>query len=241
MSPEEYLEPTGLLDYREPAIRELIRARGWDALPTADRIRGVYDFVRDDIRFGYNVHDDMKATEVLADGYGQCNTKAILLMALLRAVGVPCRFHGFTIDKRLQKGAITGVWYRLSPDSIVHSWVEAFHEGRWLDLEGCILDVGYLGALQRRFEGSAGPFCGYGVATASLADPPVYWNGGDTYIQKDGITEDLGVYADPDAFFAVHGQRLGPFKRWMYEHVVRRSMNRAVGRIRDGEGGVVKQ
>jgi hypothetical protein len=38
-----------------------------------------------------------------------------LLMALLRAMGVPCRFHGFTINKALQRGAITGVAYRLAP------------------------------------------------------------------------------------------------------------------------------
>jgi hypothetical protein len=45
-------------------------------------------------------------------------------MALLRAVGVPCRFHGFTIDKALQKGAITGVAYQLAPRNIIHSWAD---------------------------------------------------------------------------------------------------------------------
>jgi len=61
--------------------------------------------VRDDIRFGYNASDDLPASRVLADRIGQRNTKSTLLMALLRAVDVLCRFHGFTIDKALQKGA----------------------------------------------------------------------------------------------------------------------------------------
>ena len=30
-------------------------------------------------------------------------------MALLRACDIPCRVHGFTIDKKLQKGAMTGL------------------------------------------------------------------------------------------------------------------------------------
>ncbi len=39
----------------------------------------------------------------MKDGYGQCNTKGTLFMALFRSVDIPCRFHGFTIDKKLQK------------------------------------------------------------------------------------------------------------------------------------------
>jgi len=71
--------------------------------------------VRDEIAVGYNESDDLIASRVLADGIGQCNTTGTLLMALLRAVGIPCRFHGFTIDKALQKGAITGFAYWLAP------------------------------------------------------------------------------------------------------------------------------
>jgi len=66
-----------------------------------------------------------------------------LLMALLRACDIPCRLHGFTIDKALQKGAITGLAYALAPRNIVHSWVEVELDGQWLELEGFILDADY--------------------------------------------------------------------------------------------------
>lgn len=117
MSPElqQLTLPTALLDFTHPAIEGLVAARGWGALSEYERIGAVYDFVRDEIAFGYNESDDLPASRVLADGIGQCNTKGTLLMALLRAVGIPCRFHGFTIDKALQKGAITGVAYLLAP------------------------------------------------------------------------------------------------------------------------------
>ena len=39
------------------------------------KIREVYSFVRNEIKFGYNKGDDIIASEVLKDGYGQCNTK----------------------------------------------------------------------------------------------------------------------------------------------------------------------
>lgn len=226
------LAATPLLDFHHPDIEALVARRGWRALPPRERIGAVYDFVRNEIPFGYNEGDELPASRVLADGLGQCNTKGVLLMALLRAVGVPCRFHGFTIDKALQKGAVTGLAYRLAPRSIVHSWVELELDGRWLNLEGFILDAAYLGRLQQRFAG-ARAFCGYGAATPDLMNPGVDWCGRDTYIQKDGINHDFGVHHSPDAFFARHGSNLSGFKRWLFQRVVRHRMNRNVRRIRE--------
>jgi len=234
MTTNQLLKATPLLDFKHPALQALIAERKWLEMQEHDRIGAAYGFVRDEIAFGYNLADDLPASRVLADGIGQCNTKGTLFMALLRACGIPCRLHGFTIDKALQKGAIPGAAYVLAPRSIVHSWVEVWFEGRWLELEGFILDGAYLQALQRRFATHQGPFCGYGAATPDLQRPPVDWRGGNTYIQKDGINHDFGVFDDPDAFYARHGANLSGFKRWLFQAVVRRWMNRNVARIRAG-------
>jgi len=228
------LAATPLLDIGSPAIRSLLQQRGWQELPLFEKIGAVYAFVRDEIRFGYNASDDLPASRVLADGMGQCNTKGTLLMALLRAVGVPCRFHGFTIDKALQRGAITGWAYVLAPGSIIHSWVEVWFDGRWVNLEGFILDKPYLSALQARFAARPGPFCGYGAAVPDLSSPPVDWCGTDTYIQRDGINHDFGVFDSPDDFYARHGVNLSGAKRWLYQNVVRHRMNRNVQAVRGG-------
>jgi len=106
-----HLRETPLLDFPASDIQRLIAERSWTGLPLKARIGAVYDFVRDDILFGYNADDALPASRVLADGYGQCNTKGTLLMALLRGVGVPCRFHGFTIDKGLQRGVVPEAQY----------------------------------------------------------------------------------------------------------------------------------
>jgi transglutaminase-like putative cysteine protease len=227
------LAATPLLDFTHPSIQALIAQRGWASLTEFERIGAAYAFVRNALPFGYNTADDLPASRVLADGIGQCNTKTTLLMAILRALGVPCRFHGFTIDKALQKGAITGIAYRMAPGRIIHSWVEVWFDERWVNLEGVILDNSYLASLQQRFRGSRS-FCGYGAATPDLSYPPVEWSGGDTYIQKEGINQDLGVFDSPDAFYALHGSNLSGIRRWIYEHVVRRRMNRNVARVRNG-------
>jgi hypothetical protein len=225
-------QATPLLDYDHAMIQSLIALRGWRELSEFERIGAVYSFVRDDIVFGYNASDDLPASQVLADGIGQCNTKGTLLMALLRAVGVASRFHGFTIDKALQKGAITGIAYRLAPRSIIHSWVEIWSADRWIRLEGFILDRRYLHALQRQFAGHKGPFCGYGAATPDLQCPPVDWVGNDTFIQKDGIDHDFGLFDAPDDFYAQHGVNLSGIRRWLFVHIIRHAMNRNVARIR---------
>ena len=194
------LLPTRLLDFTHPAIEGLVAQRGWRQLAPFERIGAVYDFVRNEIAFGYNAGDELPASAVMADGIGQCNTKATLLMALMRAVGIACRFHGFTIDKALQRGAITGVAYQLAPASILHSWVEVLFEDRWVRLEGFILDKPYLSALQAEFADVEGSFCGFGVATTSLLSPMIDWRGQDTFIQKEGINQDFGVYDGVPSF-----------------------------------------
>ena len=228
------LAATPLLDVHHLDIEAQVARRGWRTLSLYDRIGAVYDFVRNEIAFGYNEGDELAASRVLADGIGQCNTKSTLLMALLRAVGIPCRFHGFTIDKPLQKGAITGLAYWLAPQRIIHSWVEVSLEGRWIALEGFILDAPYLASLQRRFP-QARRFCGYGAATPNLSAPGVEWRGQDTYIQKEGIADDFGTFDSPDAFYARHGSNLSGVKRWLYERVIRHAMNRNVARVRTSQ------
>ncbi|WP_028591521.1 transglutaminase-like domain-containing protein [Paenibacillus massiliensis] len=228
-----YLTDTVLLDYTHPTIQGLIRSRQWDCLPVKDQILAVYNYVRDEIVFGYNRSDDIPASEVLQDSYGQCNTKGVLFMALLRALGIPCRMHGFTIHKQLQKGAIKGWYYRLSPQEILHSWVEVWYEDKWLNIEGFILDLPYLTKLQQKFQQCTGSFCGYGVATDNFQNPPIHWNENDTYVQKEGIVQDFGTYKSPDAFFSAHQQQLGPLKKKIYSRIVRHLMNRNIRQIRE--------
>jgi transglutaminase-like putative cysteine protease len=227
-----HLESTPILDFEMPEIQALVRTRGWRTLDAYQRIGAVYTFVRDEIGFGYNAADDLPASRVLADGYGQCNTKTNLLMALLRAVGIPCRFHGATIDKALQRGVVTGVTYLLAPRSILHGYAEVHFDDEWRALEGVILDTPYLDGLRARFPEATGAFLGYGAGTTSLRAPDNEWRGSSTYIQQTGVNADFGVYESPDAFYAAKGTNLRGVRAWMFRTWVRASLNRRVESIR---------
>ena len=178
-------------------------------------------------------HDADKVPVPLADGFGQCNTKGTLFMALLRPCGIPCRVHGFMIDKKLQKGTMTGIVYRNAPQEILHSWVEVLLDGRWYELEGFILDKGYLGSLQAAHPECAGAFCGYGVAVEDFKHPPIDFDCNDTYIQSEGITRSLGIYDCPDDLLQEHGQAMSAIKAFAYRYLGRRLMNRNVKKIRN--------
>jgi len=232
---KELKKQTKLLDYETNQIQELVKKRKWNELNDFEKILKTYNFVRDEIEFGYNVSDNIKASKVLKDGYGQCNTKATLLMALLRAVDIPCRFHGFTIYKELQKGAITGLWYKLAPKEIVHSWVEVLYKGKWYNLEGFIIDSKYLSALQATQKDDSGAFCGFGVATNDFKNPQIDWNVNHTYIQKEGINQDFGIFNDPDSFFRYHSQKFNKIKKFLFENYARHAMNKNVAKIRDSK------
>ena len=234
MAPTDpHLSETRLLDFDALSISKLIEDRGWKDLPQQNRIGAVYDFVRDEVAFGYNRADDIPASEVLADGYGQCNTKGTLLMALLRGVGIRCRLHGFTIHKALQLGVVPELVYPLAPSEILHSWVEVETEGRWVNLEGFILDEPFLQTLQQEFSGTES-LCGYGVGTDCLSDPPVAWTGRSTYIQKTGIARDFGTFEAPDGFYSKHRQDFCFMRDLLYRHVIRHWMNARVRTIRRG-------
>ncbi len=229
---DRYLAETPMLDFSAPAIQDLIERRGWRPLCEFERIRAIYNYVRDEILFGYNTDDGIPASRVLADGYGQCNTKGTLFMALLRGCDIPCRIHGFAIDKKLQKGAMTGLVYYLAPKNVFHSWVEACLDGVWYELEAFILDKPYLESLQAANPDCDGEFCGYGVAVKDFRHPVIDFERNNTYIQSEKITRDFGAYDSPDELLREHHQEMSRLKAFVYRNLGRHLMNANVRKIR---------
>lgn len=68
---EKYLRETKMLDYSSKNIQRLIQERNWNDIEVFERLKSIYNFVRDEILFGYNIDDNIPASKVLADGYGQ--------------------------------------------------------------------------------------------------------------------------------------------------------------------------
>ncbi|MFJ7735396.1 transglutaminase family protein [Lysinibacillus sp. NPDC097287] len=225
------LQDTVMLDFHNPCIQQLVRRKGWHHLSENEKISNIYDFVRNEIKFGYNSSDNLSASQVLQDGYGQCNTKSTLLMALLRTVNIPCRIHGFYIDKKMQKGALTGITYLFAPKKIVHAWTEVYFEGDWVALEGVIIDDNYLHQVKDRLCRLDGGYIGYGIAVEQKEQLNVCWRGLSTYIQSFSITDKLGVYDSPDEFFEKYNNTNGFLKKSLF-NLLRKKINKRLDIIR---------
>jgi len=126
------LAPTPLIDCDHPAVVAFAHRH---AVGADDRERAValYLTVRDGFRYDpYRVDlsaDGMRASAVLALGHGWCVTKAALLAAAARAVGIPARIghadvrnHLSTERMRQAMGTDLFVW---------HGWAELWLDGRW--------------------------------------------------------------------------------------------------------------
>ena len=226
-----YLKKTRMLNYDCESIRTLVSERNWNQLDDYHKIGAVYDFVRNEILFGYNRSDLLTAEEVLNDGYGQCNTKATLLMALLRAVGIPCRLHGSEVDKHFQEGVTRGIIAALAPDTIVHTWAEVFYDGRWIALEGVITDEAYIRSIKKN-NNVSGPYAHFAVSVPDLNILDLEWKGRDIFVQNESVELDFGAYDDPDTFFEKHHQTWSKAKDLAYVYYGRKKMNRTVRKLR---------
>jgi len=233
MAHEAHLKETALLDFNHPSIQTLVKSSGWKALSPYNRIGASYQFVRDSIRFGYNKQDALKASTILKEGIGQCNTKAVLLIALLRALDIPAKIEGFEVDASFQKELLPPLIRNLSPKTFLHSRVLVFYNSTWVPLEGYILDKPYIEGIKRKFTAFEGAFYGYAIATDDFNALSIDWRGNETYIQKDAITKSLGIFDGPDQLFAAHSQSLSKIKAFLYRQSIRHLMNRRVSSIRN--------
>ena len=228
----KFTRKTRMLDYDADNIRKLIENRKWKELDEYKRIGAIYDFVRNEILFGYNRSDTLTAEEILTDGYGQCNTKATLLMTLFRATGISCRLHGSEVSKSFQRGATSGIISILAPATIVHTWVEVLYNDKWIALEGVITDEAYLKSVKEKYSDISGSFARYAISVPELKNLDLNWKGSDTFVQNESVVKDYGVFDDPDSFFEKHPQTWSKPKNFAYVHFGRKVMNRNVAKIR---------
>ncbi len=227
----KYLKETKLLDFSSIELYRLSSALDVRTKTEKAKILKAYRFIRDTIRFGFNEDDNLPASKVLMEGRGYSNTKATLLMAALRNEGIPCRIHFFKITKKLYKGLLPSALYSLLPDEMYHSWVEVYVDGEWKAMEGVVVDIKYLRAVQKKV-GKCGPFIGYGIAVDDLCNPPIRWNLQDTYIQHKAIIKDLGIYNSPDEFYAKYGTTFSGMKGVVYRNVIMKALNKRIEELR---------
>ena len=126
------LAPADLVDSDHPAVQAFARQR---AIGADDRARAValYDAVRDGFRYDpYRVDlspHGMRASTVLAQGFGWCVTKAALLTAACRSAGIPARLGFADVRNHLSTERMRQL---MQTDEFVwHGYSEIWLDGAW--------------------------------------------------------------------------------------------------------------
>lgn len=134
MESDEYLKPTFFIDCDAALVKEKAGALTAGIEEAREKAIRIFYFVRDEIR--YNVYSprptdaDFKASHVLARGEGYCVQKAVLLVALARAAGIPARLRFAEIRSHLTPPAL--VEKRGSNLFPYHGLTDLNINGRWV-------------------------------------------------------------------------------------------------------------
>lgn len=145
MKENPYLKPTYFIDCDADSVREKSLELTRNAKKIRERAIALFTFVRDEIH--YNVFsprpspDYFRASHVLAAGEGYCVQKAVLLVALARAAGIPSRLRFAEIKNHLasaelvaKRGSNVFAWHGLAEVCIRGTWMKVTPT---YDLEYC--------------------------------------------------------------------------------------------------------
>ncbi|GAA5525919.1 hypothetical protein Maes01_02494 [Microbulbifer aestuariivivens] len=88
----QYLKPTAIIDFDNPAVQVKAKALRGNSADDCEVARRCFEFVRDEIKHSWDHKLNpvtYKASDVLRHGTGYCFAKSHLLAALLRANSIP--------------------------------------------------------------------------------------------------------------------------------------------------------
>ncbi len=134
MPDKEYLQPTSIIDSDNEEIRNFAHEATANAAGPIEQARRIFYAARDkvlyDIRTPFFLPEHYKASNVLKRGRGYCVTKACLLCAMGRALGIPSRLGLADIRNR---GASTQVVEMMGTDVFsYHGFTEFYLNEKWV-------------------------------------------------------------------------------------------------------------
>jgi hypothetical protein len=176
----QFMEPTELCDWNHPDILEKAKELVERSKTKREAALDIFNFVRDEIVFSIN-DAKSKASQTLKRRSGECATKTNLHVALLRASGLPARFHLSKCRSEALKGIIPEWLFNRMPEVASHFWPEVFLSGKWVGCEAMLDRDLYCGLMKK------------GLLERDLI-PTIDWDGEtNLVILKPWLVEDRGT------------------------------------------------
>jgi len=131
---EKYLKSTFFIDCDTSSIKEKAQQLTEGRRQDVAKAKSLFYFVRDEIRYNpylpKHLREDFRASNVLNTGEGYCVQKAVLLVALARAAGIPSRLGFAMIRNNLMPYKL----YQVMKTNIFpwHGYAELYLKGKWV-------------------------------------------------------------------------------------------------------------
>lgn len=225
---------TNLADYDNPIVKNKSEELTKKANSVFDKINAIFLYVRDDIKFAFPRKGDfVKASETIQSGYGQCNTKGTLFLALCKSISIPARIHFSLIKKEIQKGLFSGIAFWLMPKEISHSWIEIKINGKWIKIDSYINDSQFYEAGKKKLK-EKGWDTGYSVSCSKNKSSIELDFNNEKFVQMDAVTADHGVYNEPMDYYKTSNYKNRPnvIKMFVYKILIG-GINNKISKIRD--------
>jgi len=132
--PAACLRPGPFIDSDSPVVTAYARRAAGDAGDEIEAARRLYLAVRDDLRYDpYRLGhrpEQFTASHTLAQGFGFCVTKAVVLAAVARAEGIPARLGFADVRNHLTSPKLMKV---MGTDVFAyHGYTELYLAGQWV-------------------------------------------------------------------------------------------------------------
>ena len=133
---EEYLKPTSIIDSDSQPLRQKATELTSGESDPVEKAKRLFYFVRDQIKYTMYVDiehaENYRASHILQVGEGYCVMKAVLLVALARAAGIPARLAFADLINYM----IPRKYIEMQGNNrvIYHGFAEIHLNGKWVKL-----------------------------------------------------------------------------------------------------------
>ena len=194
-----WLRGTRQLDVMAPKLRTKTMAITQLLHTEREKAVALHNFVQN-LPFGCVAeYSDFTADAVLKHGAGDCFTKGLLFVAMLRCAGIPARLRFASLPVHFLRGII-------EPEeaSIMHAMAELLIDNRWIVTDSYVPDPLLFAAARKKLNFENRPL-GYGIHIAGAQ----IWQGlkdaSAQCVESDPSSlpiVDWGVSHDPETFYA---------------------------------------
>jgi transglutaminase-like putative cysteine protease len=125
----EDTKATRYCDFNHPAIQAMAEQLAQESGTPYRLALNTFTWVRDNIPFGFDFIK-VKASNTLQKGFGACFNKSLLMLALLRANGIPARFCSVPVSRWFMK-PYAGLQCALINNPFHHCLVHINLDGKW--------------------------------------------------------------------------------------------------------------